>query len=359
MFRRNRNTTRGPRGPEGPFGPTGPMGPQGPEGPTGLAGRDWTTRGATWSPLRDTDTGVILPPSAAHNTDAGVDLQTTHSVVLPPHSVVDAHTGWRVHLAPATVGLVCPRSGLAGTGVTVANAPGVVDSGYEGEVIVRLHNTTGGRIVIPSGHRVAQFLVVPVVPPSSFQTTQPRGSRGLGSTGAGHWAENDLGESVVPGPDPEGTKVTQVEDLPLVQDMVNHPPHYTTHPVFSGECWDNLQYLTPAQYAAGKYIWRWNSKADPTENLEKALWYLAKGLDLAEDGYHTPERLVDHDPTRYTRLDLELTEATNHVLEYPDDGLYSAGDLYTATAYVLLCAGDLEGAQTNVRAAVTHLMDNQ
>lgn len=338
MFRRKHQHYDPAPGPQGPTGPKGDM------GSTGPMGRDWTDSTATWSPVATPGGPVTPEPTAAHDTDAGVDLQTVNDVVLPPHSVVDAHTGWTVNLQPNTVGMVAPRSGLSGRGVTVINAPGIVDSGYTGEIVVRLHNTTDKRVVIAAYTRVAQFLVIPVVPPTKFSTITPRGARGLGSTGDGpqHWVENDNGVS------PEA--VERVQDA--AADMVDHPPHYTDHAIFSGECWDNLRHLTPAQYAAGKYLWRWDAKDDAAQNLRKALWYLRAGLEAGRDTDTVPIRLPDLEPTRYLLRDLELTEAENAVLEAPEDDLYSTVELRCAMAYLAVLSGDLEDAIRSTEAAL-------
>jgi dUTP pyrophosphatase len=85
------------------------------------------------------------------------------------------------------VGLVCPRSGLAAkNGITILNAPGIVDSGYRGEVGVVLINLGKDKIVLPKGSRIAQMVIV------SYNNTQPvwaenldeteRGQGGFGST---------------------------------------------------------------------------------------------------------------------------------------------------------------------------------
>lgn len=57
-------------------------------------------------------------------------------------------------------------------------------------------------------------------------------------------------------------------------DPVNHPGHYTSHPIFSGECWDITQHLTFAAGNATKYLWRAGRKNHTGEDLNKAAWYL-------------------------------------------------------------------------------------
>lgn len=57
-------------------------------------------------------------------------------------------------------------------------------------------------------------------------------------------------------------------------DLVNHPPHYTNHPVFTGECHEVCRMLSFDAGNAVKYLWRWNMKGKPDEDLRKALWYI-------------------------------------------------------------------------------------
>lgn len=340
----------------------------GPKGDQGAPGRDWDALEATWTPLEGTDLDQFPHPVAAHVGDAAVDLQTTHRVVLAPHTTVDAHTGWTVELHPLTSGEVLSRSGLSGRGVIVANAPGLVDSGYRGEVIARLHNLSDSRVVLEAGDRVAQFRVVPTVRPVALEDSPERGEDGLGSTGlSSHihqvgedgdgnpvWAkETDTGVAWS-----TSREVLDVEDpLPEAEDraepdMVNQPPHYTSHAVFSGECWDYVAMLTPAQYAAAKYLWRWNGKGDPVENLEKALWYLDQAMELADSG-KLGSRRVSSAVSR--GLDVELTEATESVIHASnsgDDPWFTAEELAAATAFIHVVSGDLGRALSWTRAAL-------
>lgn len=320
----------------------GPQGPMGPKGDTGAPGRDWDALEATWTPLEGTDLDQFPHPVAAHVGDAAVDLQTTHRVVLAPHTTVDAHTGWTVELHPLTSGEVLSRSGLSGRGVIVANAPGLVDSGYRGEVIARLHNLSDSRVVLEAGDRVAQFRVVPTVRPVALEDSPERGEDGLGSTGLS--AEDRAAWRDVPHPG-------EAEDR-AEPDMVNQPPHYTSHAVFSGECWDYVAMLTPAQYAAAKYLWRWNGKGDPVENLEKALWYLDQAMELADSG-KLGSRRVSSAVSR--GLDVELTEATESVIHASnsgDDPWFTAEELAAATAFIHVVSGDLGRAMSWTRAAL-------
>ena len=130
-------------------------------------------------------------PGYAHDGDAGADLCAATDVEIAPGQRVLVGTGVAIALPPGYVGLVHPRSGLAARlGVTVLNAPGTVDAGYRGEILVNLINhdpVTTARIA--RGDRIAQ-LVVQRVERADFVVVEElsdtsRGAGGHGSTG-GH-----------------------------------------------------------------------------------------------------------------------------------------------------------------------------
>ncbi|UWP87385.1 dUTP diphosphatase [Dactylosporangium fulvum] len=130
-------------------------------------------------------------PAYAHPGDAGADLVAAESVELAPGERALVRTGIAIALPEGYVGLVHPRSGLAARlGVTVLNAPGTVDAGYRGEILVNLVNhdrvTTAK---ISRGDRIAQ-LVIQRVERAHFHVVDDlpdtvRGAGGHGSTG-GH-----------------------------------------------------------------------------------------------------------------------------------------------------------------------------
>jgi dUTP pyrophosphatase len=133
----------------------------------------------------------LPPPGYAHPGDAGADLVAAEDVELPPGHRALVRTGIAIALPEGYVGLVHPRSGLATRlGVTVLNAPGTVDSGYRGEIMVNLVNhDREATAKICRGDRIAQ-LVVQRVERAHFQVVDqlPRSRRGIeghGSTG-GH-----------------------------------------------------------------------------------------------------------------------------------------------------------------------------
>ena len=130
----------------------------------------------------------IDPPTPAHTGDAGFDLTCPHEVFIAPHERVLVGCGIAIAIPKGYAGLVLPRSGLANSkGITVANAPGLIDSGYRGEVKVALLNTSNHNVTIEAESRVAQLMIVPFASPEitivdKLDNTE-RGAKGFGSTG--------------------------------------------------------------------------------------------------------------------------------------------------------------------------------
>lgn len=125
-------------------------------------------------------------PAYAHPGDAGADLMAARDVELGPGERALVPTGIAIALPPGYVGLVHPRSGLAARlGVTVLNAPGTVDAGYRGEIMVILINHGSERVKISRGDRIAQ-LVVQRVDRADFHLVEelPESSRGTGGHGS-------------------------------------------------------------------------------------------------------------------------------------------------------------------------------
>lgn len=128
-------------------------------------------------------------PAYAHPGDAGADLRAARDVLLLPGERSLVGTGVSVAIPAGYVGLVTPRSGLAARhGLSIVNAPGVVDSGYRGEIKVCLINVDPETpITLKAGDRIAQLVVIPFVT-ASFTAVDalddtPRGTGGYGSTG--------------------------------------------------------------------------------------------------------------------------------------------------------------------------------
>ncbi len=129
-------------------------------------------------------------PARAHPGDAGLDLYAVEPLELPPGGRAACPTGLAVAIPEGHAGLVVPRSGLARKhGVTVANAPGLIDAGYRGELTVVLVNLGEEVHRIAPGDRIAQLVVVPVALPApvvveELPASDGRGEGGFGSTGA-------------------------------------------------------------------------------------------------------------------------------------------------------------------------------
>lgn len=127
-------------------------------------------------------------PWRAHAGDAGWDLHAVEAVIIPPGERRDIGTGIAVSIPQGHAGLVLPRSGLAfRRGIMVANAPGLIDAGYRGEIRVCLYNSGMEPFAVEPGDRVAQ-LVIQEVAESTFVVVgaldeTARRDKGLGSTG--------------------------------------------------------------------------------------------------------------------------------------------------------------------------------
>ena len=134
------------------------------------------------------DRGAPLPEHAKPG-DAGMDLTARRSATLMPQEVAMVGTGVRAEIPEGHVGLVFPRSGMAsGRGITLANAVGVVDSGYRGEIMVPLLNVSGAPRYVDEGERVCQLVIVPFATCECIEVEElsktERGEGGFGSTGA-------------------------------------------------------------------------------------------------------------------------------------------------------------------------------
>jgi dUTP pyrophosphatase len=127
-------------------------------------------------------------PQQAYEGDAGLDLVACERVVLGPGERAVVPTGIAVEIPPGFAGFVQPRSGLAARhGIGVVNSPGLIDSGYRGEIRVVLINTDRAEtFVVEPRMRVAQLVVAPVADVRLVEVdelaTSERGARGFGST---------------------------------------------------------------------------------------------------------------------------------------------------------------------------------
>lgn len=139
-------------------------------------------------PVLVIDDGAVVP-GYAHEGDAGCDLVANETVVLAPGARALVGTGLAVAIPEGHGGFVLPRSGLAAQhGVTCANAPGLIDAGYRGELKVALVNLDRNEAyTVHRGDRIAQLVVMPVeritFRPVGELPAASRNDGGFGSTG--------------------------------------------------------------------------------------------------------------------------------------------------------------------------------
>ncbi len=140
-------------------------------------------------PLHRNDEDLVAP-ARIRAGDAAADLPSAIDIELLPGERALVPTGFSVAIPEYHCGLILPRSGLAlEHGITVLNAPGLIDSGYRGELKVILINHGGETVKIERGQRIAQLLVVSV-PTLAFvevaslpASPDERGAAGFGSSG--------------------------------------------------------------------------------------------------------------------------------------------------------------------------------
>ncbi|RMH20537.1 MAG: dUTP diphosphatase [Gammaproteobacteria bacterium] len=134
----------------------------------------------------------IEPPKQATTGSAGIDLRADlkEPVRLYPGAIEMIATGVYSSFNNDVVVMVCSRSGLASKGIAVANAPGIVDSDYRGEIKVLLINHSADQVVINPNERIAQMVPVSIrvddfdiIMGNPEATETERGAGGFGSTG--------------------------------------------------------------------------------------------------------------------------------------------------------------------------------
>ena len=127
-------------------------------------------------------------PSRAYDGDAGFDLTACEGITLGPGERAVVPTGIAVEIPSGYAGFVQPRSGLASRhGIGVVNSPGLIDSGYRGEICVVLLNTDAREpFTVDRGMRIAQLVIAPVASVRLVEVeelaTSERGPRGFGSS---------------------------------------------------------------------------------------------------------------------------------------------------------------------------------
>lgn len=124
-------------------------------------------------------------PTKAHADDAGFDLYALDAARIRPRHAVTFNTGVHIELPPGTVGLIMSRSGLnVNNGL---QCEGVIDSGYCGEIRVKLYNHGRHTVGIFAGQRIAQLLVLPLTSCALVEAYSieggDRGCNGFGSSG--------------------------------------------------------------------------------------------------------------------------------------------------------------------------------
>jgi dUTP pyrophosphatase len=140
-------------------------------------------------PIRRLRDDAVVP-ERAYAGDAGLDLASCERVELGPGERAIVGTGLAIAIPDGYAGFVQPRSGLAARhGLTIVNTPGLVDSGYRGELKVVLLNTDETEpFVVEPGMRIAQLVVlqVPGIDPVEVDELpeSERGVRGFGSSKA-------------------------------------------------------------------------------------------------------------------------------------------------------------------------------
>lgn len=126
-----------------------------------------------------------FPPTRAHATDAGLDLKSPETYMIGPMSSVTIPTGVHVQLPEGTAGLLVSKSGLnVNFDLT---STGLIDEGYTGEIVVKLHNHGMQAYQVERGDKISQLVIIPVrydgLEIVDYLDDTPRGDGGFGSTG--------------------------------------------------------------------------------------------------------------------------------------------------------------------------------
>jgi dUTP pyrophosphatase len=128
-------------------------------------------------------------PTRAHEGDAGLDLYSCEAAHIGPGERWSVGTGVGVEIPAGHAGLVLPRSGLARDhGISLVNSPGLIDSGYRGELrVLLLNNDPAETFRVEAGDRIAQLVLVPIALAAPVETTvltdSVRATGGFGSSG--------------------------------------------------------------------------------------------------------------------------------------------------------------------------------
>lgn len=127
-------------------------------------------------------------PAKAHEYDAGFDMFSRTSVLIPAKEGILVPTGIAIHIPKDHVGLLFSRSGMGKLGIRLSNCVGVIDSGYLGEIGVLMRNDSENNYVVTQGDRIAQLVILPIATVELewvqyFSEDSERGAGGFGSSG--------------------------------------------------------------------------------------------------------------------------------------------------------------------------------
>lgn len=125
-------------------------------------------------------------PTRAHETDAGFDLYSIESALIPAHGNYVFDTGVHIELPEHTAGLLVSKSGLnVKYDIT---STGLIDYGYTGSIKVKLYNNGNGDYLVEAGNKISQLMIIPIVDDIKLELTDKlddsdRGDNGFGSSG--------------------------------------------------------------------------------------------------------------------------------------------------------------------------------
>ena len=127
-------------------------------------------------------------PEKQHDSDAGYDLFSIEKIILKPNEIHKVKTGIAIQIPTNYGGLVLPRSGLSSKhGISLINTPGLIDSGYRGELLIPLINHSVNEYEIDKHERIAQLIIIESpevnIEVASDLDDSDRDSKGFGSTG--------------------------------------------------------------------------------------------------------------------------------------------------------------------------------
>lgn len=130
------------------------------------------------------DPGAYLP-ERAHDLDAGFDLRSPKTAIVPPYSSAVIDTGVHAEITPGYVGMLKSKSGL--NVKHDLTSEGVIDAGYTGSICVKLYNHGQHIYTVHTGDKITQLVIMPIVTPElelvdELDSTE-RGNGGFGSTG--------------------------------------------------------------------------------------------------------------------------------------------------------------------------------